>query len=241
MSFFKWLFGKKGSEKPAKDNQSALYNTNLERQGYVNPGRSIFPLVRNKNESKFAIPMPEGSELCTKPLAGDLLVVYVVDTEKDFQYLNYGIIKQYGLSLEDIEKAGLRNLFDKTDGNLQIQTIQTNNENNPDGLPFFRIILDGTYDVSLLTGPGFLEKMKEVVKDDAVAFAAPRKDVLLLSPVSNKVTLSQMGLTAGTLYINAVNDDNNTALSNEILIRRHGQWTAYENSAEAFYLKITEL
>lgn len=241
MSFFKRLFGKKDSEKPAKENPTVPYDTILERQGYINLGRSIFPLVRNKNESKFAMQMPAGSELCTKPIAGDLLVVYVIDADKEFQYINYGMVEKYRLSFEDIEKAGLRNLFGKTDGNLQIQTIQTSNENNPDGLPFFRIILDGTYDVSLLAGGNFLDKMKDIAKDDAIAFAAPRKDVLLLSPVSNRMTLSQMGLTAGTLYINAVNDDNNTALSNQILIRRNGQWTAHENTAEEFYLKITEL
>lgn len=239
MSFLKKLFGK--TEQTVETQPTVQPEKTLEQQGYINLGRSIFPLVRNKTESKFTMTMPKGSELCTKPIAGDLLVVYVVDTEKGFEYFNYGMIEKYGQTFEELEKAGLRNLFDKTDGNLQIQTIDTKDEQNPDGLPFFRIILDGTYDVSLLIGQNFLDKMKEVVNDEVVAFAAPRKDVLLLSPVTNKLTLTQMAMTAGSLFINATNENNNTSLSNQILIRKNGQWTAYENSADEFYLKITDL
>jgi len=240
MGFLRKIFGK--TEQPVETQQSTVQpEKTLEQQGYINLGRSIFPLVRNKTGSKFTMQMPKGSELCTKPIAGDLLVVYVVDTEKGFEYFNYGMVERYGQTFEELEKAGLRNLFDKTNGNLQIQTIDTKNESNPDGLPFYRIILDGMYDVSLLIVQNFLDKMKEVAKDDVVAFAAPRKDVLLLSPASNKLTLTQMGLTAGSLYINAVNENNNTALSNQILIRKNGQWTAFENSADEFYLKLSDL
>jgi len=240
MSFLKKLFGK--TEPIVQPQQTTVQpEKTLEQQGYINLGRSIFPLVRNMTESKFTMEMPKGSELCTKPIAGDLLVVYVIDRETGFEYFNHSMVEKYGQSFEELEKAGLRNLFDKTDGNLQIQTIETKDEKNPDGMPFFRIILDGTYDVSLLIGQNFLNKMKEVVNDEVVAFAAPRKDVLLLSPASNKLTLAQMGLTAGSLYINAVNENNNTALSNQILIRKNGQWTAYENSGDEFYSKITDL
>jgi uncharacterized protein YtpQ (UPF0354 family) len=239
MSFLKKLFGK--TEQTVENQQPVQPEKTPEQRGYISLGRSIFPLVRNKTESKFTMEKPKGSELCTKPIAGDLLVVYVVDTEKGFEYFNYGMVEKYGLTFEELEKAGLRNLFDKTDGNLQIQTLDTKSEQNSDGLPFFRIILDGTYDVSLLIGQNFLDKMKEVVKDEIVAFSAPRKDVLLLSPASNKLTLTHMALTAGSLFINAKNENNNTALSNQILIRKNAQWTAYENSGDEFYLKITDL
>jgi uncharacterized protein YtpQ (UPF0354 family) len=239
MSFLKKLFGKTDQEKEVANDQASYPVRNLEKEGYINLGRSIFPLVRNKNESKFTMQMPPGSELCVKPIAGDLLVAYVADTGKDLEYFNYNLVAKYGQSFEELEKAGLRNLFDKTEGNLKLQTFDTKGEKNPDGAPFFRIILDGTYDASLLVGQNFLEKMKEVVKDEVIAFAAPRRDVLLLSPVSNKLTLAQMARTAGSLFINATNENNNTALSNQILIRKNGQWTAIENSDD-FYLKISD-
>ena len=225
MSFLKKLFGKTDQEKEIVQNKHEQPERNLEKEGYVNLGRSIFPLVRNKNESKFTMQMPVGSELCVEPIAGDLLVVYVVDTKNGFEYFNNNLVAKYGQTFEELKKAGLRNLFDKTDGNLQIQTMDTKDENNPEGLPFYRIILDGVYDVSLLIGDNFLEKMKEFVKDETIAFSAPRKDVLLLSSVSNKYTLTQMALTAGTLFINATNENNETALSNKILIRKNKQWT----------------
>lgn len=234
MSFFKKLFGKTSQEETPKD---LAYNPDLEKQGYINLGKSIFPLVRNRNESKFTMQMPPGSELCTKLIAGDLLIVYVVDAGENFQYFNYGMLEKYNLPFEELEKTGLRNLFAKTDGNLKIQTIDTKDENNPDAAPFLRVILDGTYDISLLAGPNFLEKMKDVVNDEAVAFAAPRKDVLLLSPVKYKYTLMQMALTAGSLYSNAVTADDNTSLSNAILIRKDGDWIAHENN-EHFYTSV---
>lgn len=236
MSFLKKLFGKKDEEK--KPGQQQHPGRDLEKEGYINLGKSIFPLVRNKNEPKFNMQMPSGSELCVKPIAGDLLVAYVVDTEKGFEYINTNMLSKYALTFEELEKTGLRNLFNKTEGNLQIQAIDTRDEKSPDGAPFFRIILDGTYDVSLLIGQNFLGKMKEIVKDEVVAFAAPRRDVLLLSPATNKLTLAQMALTAGSLFINATNDNNNTALSNQILIRKNGEWMAVENTADDFYLKI---
>jgi uncharacterized protein YtpQ (UPF0354 family) len=238
MGFFKKLFGK--TENQPENKSNVLYDTDLERQGYINLGKSIFPLVRNKNESKFTIQMPAGSELCTREIAGDLLIVYVVDAGENFQYCNHNMFEKYGLGFQDLEKTGLRNLFAKTDGNLKIQTIDTKDENNPDSLPFFRVILDGVYDVSLLIGENFLDKMQELVNDDTVAFAAPRKDVLLLSPVKNKYTLAQMALTAGSLFINAVNENNNTSLSNYILLRKEGKWIPYENS-DSFYTSLGEV
>jgi uncharacterized protein YtpQ (UPF0354 family) len=227
MSFLKKLFGKKSQQ--TKTSDSIAYNPNLEQQGYINVGKSVLPLLRNKNDAKFKMNMPKGSELCTKPIAGDLIAVYALDAGKDYQFINQKMLAKFGLPLEELERAGTRNLLEKTSGNLKIQTIETKDESNPDGNPFFRVILDGELDTSLLITEDFLGKMKEIVKEETVAFAAPRKDVLLVSPFTDKMTFYQMALTTGSLYRTAKEENNPAALSDYILVRKDGTWNAYEN------------
>ena len=135
-------------------------------------------LITNTDEAEPA------DYLVYKPIAGDIMLLYMVDTEESMHTLNREHMKEAGIEDEDaLYRTAMDNLRQRMNGRVQIH--------HAEGWSLAQIHLDNDYDASLIL------LLDEVLKDDPMlpanpVFAVPARNALLVCSPSDEEALQAM-------------------------------------------------
>ena len=111
-------------------------------------------LITNTDEAEPA------DYLVYKPIAGDIMLLYMVDTDESMHTLNHEHMKEAGIEDEDtLYRTAMDNLRQRMNGRVQIH--------HAEGWSLAQIHLDNDYDASLIL------LLDEVLKDDPMLPANP--------------------------------------------------------------------
>ena len=135
-------------------------------------------LIANKDETESI------DYLVFKPIAGDIMLLYMVDTDESMHTLNHEHMKEAGIEDEDaLYRTAMDNLRQRINGRVQIH--------HAEGWSLAQIHLDNDYDASLIL------LLDEVLKDDPIlpanpVFAVPARNALLVCSPSDEEALQAM-------------------------------------------------
>ncbi|MDO4433340.1 MAG: DUF1444 family protein [Alysiella sp.] len=152
----------------------------------------IFPTIKSAESLNYLVQMhqKEGKNptehLCIRPLAGDITLIYMVDTGDSLKSLNHDDVAQLGIENDEmLHQIALENLENYLRESENLGYRQSEN-----GL--YQIYLDDVFDASLIL---LLEKIVERAELDVApypVFAVPARDMLLVCAADNQAALAQM-------------------------------------------------
>jgi uncharacterized protein YtpQ (UPF0354 family) len=219
---------KKGKEAPT--------NSDPRERGYVNVGRSIFPVIKSKSDKMLQIGVDD-SKIITKELCEDACVAYALDTGKQYVYLSNARLREFGIPLEDLEAIALRNLKALTQNGLKMGTLDFSDQ-NPQIKPFYALMLDGNLEPSMMLVDEFWNHAQTICNDDVIAVSIPARDELFFSPFKLIESFRTMKVFASKRWDEAVAE--NRGLSGSLYIRKKGKWYQFREEPDFFEKMYTE-
>lgn len=169
-------------------------------------------LITNTDEAEPA------DYLVYKPIAGNIMVLYMVDTDESMHTLNREHMKEAGIEDEDaLYRTAMDNLRQRINGRVQIHHAEGwSLTQNAEGWSLTQIHLDNDYDASLIL------LLDEVLKDDPMlpanpVFAVPARNALLVCSPSDEEALQAMANIALQVF-----EDSAYAISTQLYQYHNG-------------------
>lgn len=226
MSIFKKIFGSKQTEKTADE---LIKKTDFESEGYINLGKSIYPVLRDINDVKLAI--SEGINPIIKDAFIDGIVVcYILDSGDNFELISENHLKQFHLTKDDVKSVAFRNLINQINSNIKIK-VEDHTAKNPDMRPFLSVEFNTNLNPSIMLLDEFWEtKAKEITKSDILAVAMPAKNLFYFTTLEDIVSFDTMTYFGKVLYEASIED--NLHLTKNIYVRKNGNWILCDKTDE---------
>jgi uncharacterized protein YtpQ (UPF0354 family) len=230
MGFFDKLFGKK------EDNQgnSNSLNTPIaeikrEREGYLNVGQSIYPIIKNQDDPKIKLVFNDNTIL-TDELVDGIVICYVLDTGDTFEMLSTSHLKNFGLKIEDVRQVAMRNLINKVNSNCKIAPMDYS-EQIPESKPFYRIEMDNNFNPSMMLLDEFWEaNATKILNSDTIAVSIPAKNLMFFSDLKIMESFRTMKAIANKMH--EVSIEEGLALTENTYLRINGKWVLFLDTEE---------
>ncbi|ULJ65293.1 DUF1444 family protein [Wielerella bovis] len=182
----------------------------------------IFPTIKSAGYVNYVAQMyqKEGKNptehLCICPLAGDISLIYMVDTGDALKSLNRDDVAKLGIENDEmLHQIALENLE-----NYLSQSEDLGYRQSENGL--YQIYLDDVFDASLIL---LLEKIVDMAELDVApypVFAVPARDMLLVRGADNQDALAQM-----QEIIDDVMQDSSYCISAQKYCLKNGQMSLF--------------
>jgi uncharacterized protein YtpQ (UPF0354 family) len=224
MSFLKNLFGKKPNEENQQNIENIYTQPDKEKDGYINVGKNIFPVIRASGDPIFIVAQRNDNELITDEIAEGLIVAYVLDLANNHEYISKKHLERFLLTHEELKVISLRNLITKIGSTVNIGKLDFS-DRNPNFKPFFRAIADKSLEPSLMLIDEFWKQAEQIVNSTLVAISLPAKNILLFSDMKLMESFRTMRPIAEQQYEKSKPD--NTHLTNNTYIRKNGKWVLF--------------
>ena len=227
MGLLNKLFGRE------KNKQSSLeqpvQEVKKEREGYINLGQSIFPIIKNENDPKIKISQ-NNNPIITEKLSDGIVVCYILDTGSSFEMISTKHLKNFGLNEKDIKDVAIRNLTNKVNKNCKIGIMDLSDQ-NPEIKPFYRVEMDSNLNPSMMLIDEFWDNnVKEILKSDTIAVSIPAKNLILFSDLKIMESFRTMRPVANQMFESSVPDG--IELSKDTYIRKNGKWVKFLDTPE---------
>ena len=152
----------------------------------------IFPVIKNhewmaqyRAQMRQAYPNADTDDgLLHAPIAGDLVLNYVLDLNESMRYLTEKDLTEQQITTEDLFTLAAQNFLDYIDGNISLQQL--------DDSAVVLFELDGTYNASLLLCVNNLLDAAELPFAHDCICAVPARDALLACPVDDEAAIALM-------------------------------------------------
>jgi uncharacterized protein YtpQ (UPF0354 family) len=226
MSFLSKLFGKNQPGNKALD--TPIDEVKKDREGYVNVGQSIFPIIKSEDDPK--IKMPLNNPVLTEKIADGIVLCYVLDMGDTFEMISQKHLTEFGLTIEDVKKVAMRNLVNKVNANCKIKVMDFSDQ-NPQIKPFYSIHMDNNFNPSMMLIDEFWEtNAKEIVKSDTIAVSIPAKNIIFFSDMKLMESFRTMRPVANQMYESSVED--RIQLTKNTYLRKNGKWILFLDTEE---------
>ncbi len=238
MSIFNKLFGSKKENSSENLNSSKTHglNTPMEEvkrntEGYVNLGRSIFPVLKREDDEGIKI-TENINPLVKIQFIDGIVLCFVIDTGEKLERISQSRLKQYNLDTDIVLNTALRNLVDKINENLKIR-IHDYSSSNPEIKPFYEIEFDRNYNPSIMLLDDFWDTTaKEITKSDLIAVSIPATNIIFMSDFKLMESFRTMIPFASSLYDGSLQE--RLQLTKDTYIRKDGKWIKFLDTEEQF-------
>ena len=199
------------------------------RDGYVNIGKNIFPIIKNEQDRK--IQFAENSNpLLTERLSDGIVICYLLDLGDHFEMISNSHLKQFGLSHKDVKDVAMRNLKNKINENCRIGTMDLSDK-NPQSKPFYQIEVDSNLNPSIMLVDEFWDTaVKQMLNTDTVAVTIPAKNLIFFSDMKVMESFRTMRPIANQLYNDSIPEG--IQLIDKTYIRKSGEWIMFLDTEE---------
>jgi len=230
MGFFDRLFGKKEEQSTKYSLDTPIEDFKKEREGYVNVGQNIFPIIKSEDDPKINLSASIAGAVLKDSFADGIVVCYVLDMGDNFEMLTTKHLINFGLTIEDVRQVATRNLVNKVNTKCQVGVMDLS-DSSPKAKPFFRLDMDNNFNPSMMLLDEFWdESAKEMVKSDTIAVSIPAKNILLFSDMKLMESFRTMRPVANQLYESSISDG--IALTKNTFIRKNGKWVLFLDTPE---------
>lgn len=152
----------------------------------------IFPVIKNhewmaqyREQMRQAYPNADTQDgLLYAPIAGDLVLNYVLDLNESMRYLTEKDLEEQQIAIEDIFELATHNFLHYMQERIEL--YQTEN----DALVILK--LDGTYDASLLLYANALLAIEELPFANDCVCAVPARDAFIACSADNEEAIAQI-------------------------------------------------
>ena len=191
--------------------------SNLKTDSWLDVKDRIYPMIKptlNEDEdtsTKFEI---KDSDLpIIEPYLEQLHVVYVIDHEGFYTYVNSGDLKLWNINRDTLSKTALENLNILANGRAQFHGDST----------YGMIVLNGNLEASLMLSDGFWEAITQTIKQKNLVIGIPAKDVLLITHLE-----SSDGILTLKNAIKKIYEQGDHLLTKWLFKREDGAWSKFE-------------
>ncbi|MBT1700189.1 DUF1444 family protein [Fulvivirgaceae bacterium PWU4] len=227
MSFLSKLFGK--SQPDNKGLDTSMEEVKKSREGYVNVGQSIFPVIKSEDDPRIKLSMAN-NPVMTEKISDGIVLCYLLDMGNNYEMISKKHLTEFGLTIEDIKKVAIRNLVNKVNANCKIQVMDFS-EQNPAIKPFYSIQMDNNLNPSMMLLDEFWEtNAKNIVKSDTIAVSIPAKNIIFFSDMKLMESFRTMRPVASQMYDASVPDG--IQLTKNTYIRKNGKWILFLDTPE---------
>jgi uncharacterized protein YtpQ (UPF0354 family) len=230
MGFFDKLFGKKeDNQVPSNSLNTPIAEIKKEREGYLNVGQSIFPIIKNQDDPKINMVFNEQTILKDE-LADGIALCYVLDTGNTFEMLSTSHLKNFGLKIDDVRQVAMRNIINKVNENCKIGPMDFSSQ-IPDAKPFYRIEMDNNFNPSMMLLDEFWDtNAKQILNSDTIAVSIPAKNILFFSDLKVMESFRTMKAIASKMYEASIEDG--LALTENTYLRINDKWILFLDTEE---------
>lgn len=228
MSFFKKLFGKNETE-DKKSLDTPISEIQKERQGSVNIGQSIYPIIKRKDDPKLNL-LKGDQQVLTVDLVEDLFLCFNLDMGNHYEMIQKEFLSKTNLTIEDLKAAAMRNLVNKINKNCKVG-VEDFSEGIPEAKPFYSVHFDTDLNTSIFLLDDFWENnAKEIAKSDLIAVSMPAKNIIYFSDMRLMESFRTMRPVASHMYKASIED--NIHLTENTYIRKDGKWILFLDTEE---------
>lgn len=219
MSIFKKLFGSSKTAKATTDKE--IKKTDYESDGYINLGKSIFPVLRSKTDSKLLI-SENINPILKDDFIDDIVVCHVLDIGDNFELISENHLKKFNLTKQDVKDVAFRNLINQINENIKIK-VEDHRDKNPEMRPFLSVEFNSNLNPSIMLLEEFWEtNAKEITKSDIIAVSMPAKNLFYFTTLEDIVSFDTMTYFGNVLYEASIED--NLHLTQNVYVRKNGNW-----------------
>ena len=227
MSFLNKLFGKDKSDN--KSLNKPIEEVKKDREGYVNVGQSIFPVIKSDDDQRIKMSL-NNSPILTEKISDGIVLCYVLDMGNTFEMISQKHLIDFGLTVQDVKQVAIRNLINKANSNCKIKVMDLSGQDSRIK-PFYRIEMDNNFNPSMMLLDEFWDTTaKEIVKSDTIAVSVPAKNILFFSDMKLMESFRTMRPVANQMYDASVQD--NIQLTKNTYIRKNGKWILFLDTEE---------
>ncbi|NBA73995.1 DUF1444 family protein [Emticicia sp. ODNR4P] len=200
------------------------------REGTINLGQSIFPVIKRADDPKVNINSISAGEILKDPIAEEIVVCYVIDMGENFEFITTKHLLSFGLTFDDIRDAGRRNLINRVNEDCKI-SIMDYSSSNPAIKPFYRLEFDSNLNPSIMLLDEFWESsIKEIIDIDTIAVTIPAKNIIFFSDMKVMESFRTMRPISKKFYEASILDK--VELSTNTYIRKNGKWILFLDTDE---------
>lgn len=170
----------------------------------------IIPLVKAvvlDEADTVPLDIPEDGRPVSRPLAGDLIVMYAEDLEGRFVFVSGRRMSQLGLTMEQLHELALSNLPNR------LPQIEMHGDS-----PRHMLTCGGNFEATLLLHDGLWETIAEALPGQAM-ICVPARDLLFVSG---------SGWDGAHAFLSEIAsrelEDKRYTLSKEVFVRTDGRW-----------------
>lgn len=226
MSIFKKIFGSKQTEKIPNEN---IEKRDYKSEGYINLGKSIYPVLKDVNDAKLAI-SEKINPIIKDAFAEGIVICYILDTDENFELISENHLKSFNLTKEDVKNVAYRNLTNQVNSNIKIK-VEDHRDKNPEMRPFFSVEFNSNLNPSIMLLDEFWESnAKEITKSDILAVSMPAKNLFYFTSLEDIVSFDTMTYFGKVLYDASILD--NLQLTQNVYVRKNGNWILCDKSDE---------
>jgi uncharacterized protein YtpQ (UPF0354 family) len=227
MNIFKKIFS--SSRKKEEITDKHIKKTDYESEGYVNLGKSIYPVLRDKNDAKFSISENINPIIKDNFIEG-VVICYILDIGDNFELISENHLKQFNLTKDDVKNVAYRNLINQINGNINIK-VEDYRDKNPEMRPFFSVEFNSNLNPSIMLLDEFWEtNAKEITKSDILAVSMPAKNLFYFTTLEDIVSFDTMTYFGNVLYEASLED--NLHLTQNTYVRKNGKWILCDKTDE---------
>jgi uncharacterized protein YtpQ (UPF0354 family) len=147
-----------------------------------------------------------------EPLAADLVVVYVVNTDRGIVWLHESDVKDMNLQKSELRELAVANLR---------STLHEVRRDGDGGI--YGLVAGGNYESSLLLSDRLWDNEANAVCGELVA-SVPCRDLIFYTGTGSRQLLLKM-----TAIVNRMFEEGSHKISPSLIVRRSGKWVELEN------------
>jgi uncharacterized protein YtpQ (UPF0354 family) len=189
----------------------------LKTDSWPDVKNRIYPMIKpasnEDNDTSTGIELKNSDLPIIEPYLAELHVVYVIDNEGYYTYVNSDDLKQWNINKDSLSKTAMENLNILANGRAQFHGDST----------YGIIVLNGNFEASLMLSDGFWEAIAQTTKQKNLVIGIPAKDVLLITHLE-----SSEGIRTLKQAINKIYEQGDHLITKWLFKRVAGVWSKFE-------------
>jgi uncharacterized protein YtpQ (UPF0354 family) len=176
----------------------------------------IFPMLKQtvfETDTNEIIKLKENDKPVFDNYLADVHIVYLIDFDSFFTYVNQGQLIKWNVSKDSLNKTAMLNLDNLANGRAQFHGDST----------YAMIILNGNFEASLMLSDRFWPNISDIVKYDELIIGIPTRDVLLVTHSNSPDGLEKLRQGVKQTY-----EQGDHVITKWTFIRKNDKWIKLE-------------
>jgi hypothetical protein len=164
--------------------------------------------------SQPGIELPESEEPVARAAKGEFGVFYFIDHGEHFSYVNMGQLRSAGITLDELHKAGLRNLKALIkDEKSKLRLVKQGSA--------YGLIMGGNFEASLMLVDELWDGAFKKYAPNGPIAAVPARDVCAFCDADSQEGIAELKRITERVWQNG-----DHLISDRLFLRKNGQWVA---------------